>query len=110
MGIEIVSSQCEFAKTISGVVFTLRRLTEREESALRRQHTRRGELDMTAYTDAKLQAVVKGWGAGLVVDGQARGYDPTLIWDFPDSVKTDIFEAVNEGRPTPPPEPRSSGS
>ena len=107
MGIQIVSSATEFVRNISGVDFTLRRLTERDESSLRRDHTRRGEMDMTAYTAAKLRLIVKGWGPGVSIDGQERAFDAAYVWDLPDSVKTEIFEAVNEGRPTPPPGPRS---
>lgn len=110
MGIEIVSSQRDFTRTISGVDFSLRRLTEREEAELRRQHLRRGEVDMPAYTGAKLRAIVKGWGPGVTLDGvENHPFDPALVWELPDSVKSEIFEAVNEGRPTKPPAPRSGG-
>lgn len=112
MSIDVVSTSRDFKRVISDVEFTLRRLTEAEEQRLAREYTRRGERDWTAYMSAKLKLVVRGWGRGVVVDGEERAFDADLLYALPDSVKAEIFEAVSEGRPgspTPPAGPSSSG-
>ena len=99
MGISVVSAGKTFTTTIQGVEFTLVRLTPDQESALTKQATVRGNVDIVRLSELKLKAIVKGWGEGIVVDGEAAQYSPDLVWTLPDTVRSRILEVVSDGDP-----------
>jgi len=109
MPIRIVPCGNEFTKLIEGVAFTLRRPSEEEDLALKREHTSRGLLDQAGYSRGLLRVTVRDWGEGITTaDGQPYHYAVDHVWSLPDSIRAQIIEAVIEGRPTH--EPGSSSS
>lgn len=112
MAIRIVPCGQDFKKVIKGVEFSLHRLSEEEDLALKNEHTQRGVLDYQTYSRAVLRKIVRGWGEGITThEGQAFPFSPDNVWSLPDSVRADIVESNNEGRPTNEPESSSnSGS
>lgn len=109
MPIRIVPCGDQFTKTIEGVEFTLRRLSEEEDFALKREHTSRGLLDQAAYSRGLLRAAVRGWSEGITTsDSKPYTYAQDRVWSLPDSIRAQIIEAVVEGRPTNEPGRNSS--
>lgn len=108
MAIRMVTTGRDFTVNIDGTVFTLRRITPDQDSALQRQHSRRNELQVVAYAIAKLEATVLNWDQ-IVVDGEPVGFKKELIAQFPENLRIRLLEELNQGG-GPDPLPKSAGT
>ena len=96
MPIRITRPGKDVQLTIDGTVFTVRRIPVEEDTRLRKQHTKRGDLDALSYAIAKLELCVVGWSS-IDVDGEPTAFDRALIPYLPDSVQAQLLEAISEG-------------
>lgn len=100
MAIRISRIGRDFKAEIEGTTFTLRRLTPEQETAIMREHSKRGSTDYLMVAIGKLEAGVVGWDQ-IIVDGEPIGYDRALIREFPDELRVRLLEELARGQADP---------
>lgn len=100
MAIRISRLGREYKAEIEGTTFTLRRLTPEQETAIMREHSKRGQTDFLMVAISKLEQGVIGWDQ-IIVDGEPVGFDKSLIREFPDELRVRLLEELARGQADP---------